>query len=241
MTTAVKPAKPRKRASPKLGRPRTGEAGPGPTELAKIALELFAEKHFASVSIRDIGRAANVNSSMLYYYFKDKEALFRAAIEISIDEAFQLFEKFYNSDQHLNAVDAIEEWFDVHVTLNKQLRNVIKISIDCKGAIGVAETEEPIQRFYRHENEILQKLIREGMRDGIFQKVDPFVVATMISTALDGVLARSFFLRDFDLPRTVEEFKDSLWRHLGYTGPRRRRPRASGKNVNGQRHAQRAQ
>ncbi|MBS0234158.1 MAG: TetR/AcrR family transcriptional regulator [Proteobacteria bacterium] len=235
-TMTSKIGKPRKKPAPKLGRPRTGEAGPGPTELAQIALELFAEKHFASVSIRDIGRAANVNSSMLYYYFKDKEALFRAAIETAIDEAFQLFETFYTSDRHENAADAIGEWFDVHVTLHKQLRNVIKISLDCKGVIGVSDAEEPIQRFYRHENEILQKLIREGMRDGIFRKVDPSAVATMISTILDGVLARSFFLSDFDMPRTVREAKDALWQHLGYSTPSKTNHREARKSANGRRH-----
>jgi hypothetical protein len=38
----------------------------------------------------------------------------------------------------------------------------------------------------------------------------------MISTSLDGIMARSFFLKDFDMLRTVEEFKQALWLHLGY-------------------------
>ena len=38
----------------------------------------------------------------------------------------------------------------------------------------------------------------------------------MISTSLDGIMARSFFLKDFDMLKTVEEFKQALWRHLGY-------------------------
>jgi AcrR family transcriptional regulator len=201
---------------PKLGRRSSEASGPGPEDLARIALELFAERHFASVSIRDIGRAANVNSSMIYYHYKDKEDLFRAAIETAIDEAFSLFANHCNSAAHENAADAIDKWFDVHVELCKQLRNVVKISLDCKGVIGVPDANEPIKRFYRHENKILQGVIREGMDQGIFKKVDPPVVATMISTMLDGIMARSFFLKDFDMLATVREFKKALWQHLGY-------------------------
>jgi AcrR family transcriptional regulator len=46
-------------------------------DLARIALNLFAEHHYASVTIKDIGRAAKVNTAMIYYYYADKRALFR--------------------------------------------------------------------------------------------------------------------------------------------------------------------
>jgi AcrR family transcriptional regulator len=211
-----KRARAKKKVELKLGRRSAADSGPGPNELAKIALDLFAERHFASVSIRDIGRAADVNSSMIYYHFKDKEDLFRAAIETAIDEAFQLFDTRCNSGHYDNPAQAIEDWFDIHVQLNKQLRNVIKISLDCKGVIGVPEADEPIKRFYRHEHEILRNYIREGIDQGLFRPVDPNVNATMISTILDGVMARSFFLEHFDLVGTVSEFKQALWDHLGY-------------------------
>lgn len=222
----MKQKKALKRSEPKLGRRTAGASGPGPEELARIALELFAERHFASVSIRDIGRAANINSSMIYYHYRDKEHLFRAAIETAIDEAFELFSNHCNSAAHENAADAIDKWFDVHVQLSTQLRNVVKISLDCKGVVGVPDADEPIKRFYRHENSILQDVIREGMAQGIFDKVDPAAVATMISTMLDGIMARSFFIEDFDMIGTVRQFKRALWLHLGYRPFERKQTRA---------------
>jgi AcrR family transcriptional regulator len=198
---------------------------PGPDELARIALELFAERHFASVTIKDIGRAAKMNSAMIYYYYQDKEHLFRAAIESAIDEAFDLFAKHCNTETHEDAAETIIAWFDTHVALYKQLRNVVKISVDCKGIIGkVPGGMEPIKRFYRHENEILQTLIRKGIDSGLFHKVDPSVVATMISTILDGVLARSIFLKDFEMVETVEEFKRSILLYLGYSPHKAKMP-----------------
>lgn len=205
-----------KRAHAELDNDAVTEHLPPPKHLVKAALELFAERHFDSVTIKDIGRAAKVNSAMIYYYYKDKQDLFHAAIESAIEDAFDLFDRHCKSNSHKSAADAISNWFDVHATLHKQLRNVVKISVDCKGIIGIPGASEPIIRFYKHENEILQNLVREGIAEGIFRKVDPEAVATMISTSLDGVMARSFILSDFELLKTIEDFKQVLWLYLGY-------------------------
>ena len=203
----------------KLGRRNSDMRGPSADDLARIALDLFAERHYTSVTIKDISRAAKVNSAMIYYHFKDKEELFRTAIERAIDEAFDLFENHRNSRKHDNPADVISDWLDIHVTLSKQLRNVVKISLDCKGVIGnLPDGQEPIKRFYNHESRILQNSINEGIEQGIFREVDSAVVSTMISTILDGVMARSIILHDFDLINTVKEIKQAILLHLGYSG-----------------------
>jgi AcrR family transcriptional regulator len=212
-----------KRAYAELDDDAVAEHLPPPKHLVKAALELFAERHFDSVTIKDIGRAAKVNSAMIYYYYKDKQDLFHAAIE----DAFELFERHCKSDTHKSAADAISSWFDVHATLHKQLRNVVKISVDCKGIIGIPGASEPIIRFYKHENEILQNLVREGIAAGIFREVDPDAIATMISTSLDGVMARSFILSDFELLKTIDDFKQVLWLYLGYSAPRAKTARTT--------------
>lgn len=191
-----------------------GNSSPGADGLARIALDLFADRHYSSVSIRDIGRAAEVNSSMIYYYYEDKSDLFRAAIESAVDEAFDLF-SHHNGGKYENEVEAINAWFDIHVALNRSLRNVIKISLDCKGVVeAVPDHQNPIKHFYRHESQILQDLIKKGIENGTFRRVDPPLVATMISTILDGVLARSLFIKDFDMIGTVEEFKKAILTYL---------------------------
>jgi AcrR family transcriptional regulator len=202
------------------GRRSLDTFSPSKDHLAAIALDLFADRHFGSVSIRDIGEAAQINSSMIYYHFKDKNDLYRAAIESAIDEAFDLFGEHCNTEKHETPAEAISAWFDVHVKLYKRLRNVIKISLDCKGVVhGVPDAKQPIKRFYRHEKAILGSLVRDGIQTGLFRKdVDPSTVATMVSTMLDGMLARSIFLRDFNIHETVEAFKKATLLYLGHHG-----------------------
>jgi AcrR family transcriptional regulator len=49
--------------------------------LLDAAERLFARQGFASTTIKQIGGEAGVNSALLYYYFSDKEALYRAVLE----------------------------------------------------------------------------------------------------------------------------------------------------------------
>jgi AcrR family transcriptional regulator len=44
------------------------------------ALQCFATKGFAATTIKDLAAAAQVNSALLYYYFADKETLYRETL-----------------------------------------------------------------------------------------------------------------------------------------------------------------
>jgi len=50
-----------------------------------VSLELFSQSGFSAVSIRDICRQVQIKESTIYYYFKNKQAIF--------DELLCLFEK----------------------------------------------------------------------------------------------------------------------------------------------------
>jgi len=52
--------------------------------ILEVAKELFTERGFSNVAIRDICRAADVSPPTVYYYFKNKEGLFDAVVRESV-------------------------------------------------------------------------------------------------------------------------------------------------------------
>ena len=94
------------------GRRKSNTYSPNKDHLARIALGLFADRDFGR-SAFEIGKAAGINSSMIYYHFRDKRDLYRAAIESAIDEAFELFAEHCNTEHHETPAEAIGAWFDV--------------------------------------------------------------------------------------------------------------------------------
>ncbi|MEO7985780.1 MAG: TetR/AcrR family transcriptional regulator [Gemmatimonadales bacterium] len=56
-----------------------------PTRILDAAERLFAERGFARTTIKAIGTEAGVNSALLYYYFTDKERLYRNVLQRLMD------------------------------------------------------------------------------------------------------------------------------------------------------------
>ncbi len=66
--------------------------------ICKVATRLFVEKGFEKTSIRDIAEAARMNSSGLYYYFEDKEAILYTILMQIMDESLARMHEVANRD-----------------------------------------------------------------------------------------------------------------------------------------------
>ena len=63
---------------------------------------------------------------------------------------------------------------------------------------------------------MLSKIIRQGIKQGLFSPVDPNRMAQFISTYLDGCMVRSVILSDFDLEGAVRDLHRRVLDMLGY-------------------------
>ena len=54
---------------------------PSKDQILDAAERLFAQQGFSRTTIKQIGKAAGVNSALLYYYFGDKERLYHSVLE----------------------------------------------------------------------------------------------------------------------------------------------------------------
>ncbi|HXG78215.1 MAG TPA: TetR/AcrR family transcriptional regulator [Methyloceanibacter sp.] len=184
------------------------------------ALTLFAERNFASVTIKDIAQALDVNTALLYYYFDSKTDLFRATIEQAVAHAFE----------HVRAVvaksddpaEVIAAWLESHVNKFAEIHRFVKIALDFRSAHECdPKIAGAIERFYDEERKLLSKVIREGIKRGLFKPVDPTRMAQFISTYLDGCMVRSVIVPDFNLQGAVDDLHRRVLELLEYSGKRR--------------------
>jgi AcrR family transcriptional regulator len=216
----------------KRGEEKTMRAGPrreghGAARVDKFlstALDLFAERNFASVTIKDIANALGVNTALIYYYFDSKTDLFRATIEHAVARAFENVRAL--EDKSADPPSVISAWLENHVNKYAEIHRFVKIALDFRGAHeGDPNIAETIQRFYDEERKLLSKIIRQGIKQGLFKPVDPSRMAQFISTYLDGCMVRSVILSDFNLEIAVRDLHRRVLEMLGYSGKRRMRRR----------------
>src|SRR5438477_8187876 len=68
------------------------DAQPTKQEIILRAEQLFAQRGFESVSMREIAEACGITKANIYYYFKDKETLYLQVLEsnmLAMIEALQ--------------------------------------------------------------------------------------------------------------------------------------------------------
>lgn len=187
-------------------------------ELLAAALDLFARRDFARVTVRQLARACGVNVSLVYYYFGSKDALFRAAIAHAIEAALDRYRGLGTGDP----IAALDAWFDINVELQEPLAKFAKVVIDYRfSPAGVDALDRTIERYYREERRLLAASIEEGMRRGFFRRVDPAEVAWLVQTGLDGAFFGAMTRSSADLTRGIERLRAMVWDHLGCAAGRR--------------------
>jgi TetR/AcrR family transcriptional regulator, upper aerobic nicotinate degradation pathway regulator len=213
-TKARSPAARRSVATP--GAAADAEAPADRAEALVIAaFALFAERNFASVTIKDIAAAIGVNTALIYYYFGSKEELFRATIEHAVDRAFQQFRA--HREALTTPPEIIAGWLENHVRLGDLIRKLVKISLDyASNGRRVASIDRSIRRFYDDEAAAVSDAILGGIEQGLFRPVDPSKLTAFISTHLDGIMVRSAIFPDVDLAAAVADLQALVWAQLDY-------------------------
>ncbi|TXF74950.1 TetR/AcrR family transcriptional regulator [Chryseobacterium sp.] len=133
------------------------------------AEKLFAEKGFEGTSTREISKEANVNISMISYYFGSKEKLFERIFEVRMTESL-LFTKEVLANPDLN------EWEKLNLIINRYTERVKRLQtfyiimqreqLTNKNLHIVKFLNESKMGFL----DIYAELIESGLRSGVFTK-----------------------------------------------------------------------
>lgn len=142
--------------------------------ILKAAVAEFAEHGIAGARTDAIARAAHVNKALLYYYFKDKDALYeavldhvfsglRARVMPVLDSALPPREKM---------LEYLGRYFD-YIAANPWFPRVVQAEWMRSGAQGIAPMKRVAKKYFRPIFEKLADVLREGTKAGEFRAVNP--------------------------------------------------------------------
>jgi AcrR family transcriptional regulator len=191
-------------------------------EITTAALQLFAERGFADVTIKDIAGRLRINTALIYYYFRNKEDLFRACLETAVYDAMASYDAIRGDDNH--PVERINSWFDSNVELASSISNMVKVMVDyASSSLRLPSVDRLIRRFYEEECRLLARAIGEGVASGVFRPVDSEQLAQFVSTHLDGIMVAAIIRPDLDIRESVATLRGILFDSLDYKAAGRRR------------------
>ena len=150
------------------GRPEESRAA-----ILNAAVAEFAELGIAGARTDAIARAAHVNKALVYYYFKDKDALYEAVLDHVFTgmraRVMPVLESKLPPRQKM--LEYLGVYFD-YIAANPRIPRVVQAEWMRAGA-GTSRMQRVAKEYFRPIFEKLAEVLREGIEAGEFRAVNP--------------------------------------------------------------------
>lgn len=139
--------------------------------ICNAAVSLFNTKGFTGTSVREIAKKANVNVSLISYYFNGKQGLLETLMESFFEAYIKVLENAYELSDTLSNRNCIRK--SIFDLLNYQQENSrLARFVHRETTIDSTLTREIMAIYLRKEKFYWQKLFEQGFRSGELTKRD---------------------------------------------------------------------
>ena len=142
---------------------------------------LFINHGFRETSMREIAEAARMGKSSLYDYFKTKDDILLWAVEDEIKDL--TITALEIASQPTSAIERLRQIMQKHLEYlisNKDF--YLKLSFEVQRL--AIESQQRIQVRRHAYQDLIRRLIDDGIQEGAFRTVDSLLVARLLITAL---------------------------------------------------------
>jgi len=167
-------------------KPRLGSRGrpeQSRTAILQAAVREFAREGVAGARTDAIARAAKVNKALLYYYFKDKEALYGAVLDHVFGGLLASVGEALNRDlpPRRKIIAYAAAHFD-YIASHPQYPPIVQGEMMAAGRDRATHLERIVKQYFRPLFGRVAQVLREGQAAGEFRAVDPLhFVPSMIA------------------------------------------------------------
>lgn len=142
--------------------------------ILKAAINEFSDHGIAGARTDAIARAAHVNKALLYYYFKDKDALYEAVLEHVFSGLRARVVPVLDSTlpPREKILQYLGTYFD-YIAENSRIPRVVQSGWMWSGAKNSKHMQRIAKEYFRPIYERLAGLLREGTKAGEFRAVNP--------------------------------------------------------------------
>ena len=187
-------------------------------QIIEVAERLFAGKGFSGTSIRDIAHEADINVSMISYYFGSKEKLIEALFEVRSVESVARLETII-SNEELSPLQKVYILIDsaIEKLMGNQCFHNIMLREQLSGDDRTPVISDLIFQLKYKNWKGLESIIHEGQQKGHFREnVNiSLLSATLHGTVNQVITTQSFFRKINNLEHLRQsEFEKDLKRKL---------------------------
>lgn len=181
-------------------------------DIVNAGIRVFSRKGFSRCSVEDILQEAHVARATFYSYFDSKKDLFVELVDGILNNMEDIVKRNLE-DMPTDLKDLKERTRRTILDLFEYFsQNLEFASIYIQEVMGMnPEIDARVIDWQRRMAELIKQLIRQGMDQGLFRKVDPYVIGNLISGATQHLGLNMFM---FDQRLDPEKAADAIADYL---------------------------
>ena len=150
-------------------------------EIFAESVDLFIKKGFHETTMKEIAEAAGMGKSTLYDYFKSKDEILVWGVE---DEVLELTKNAQEiTNQPIPAVERLRRIMEMHLKYLLARKDFyIKLTFEVQRLALESQTRIQVRRHAYQD--LLRKLIDEGIREGSFRPINSLLATRTLITVL---------------------------------------------------------
>ncbi len=162
-------------------------------EILAAAQRIFAQNGCRRTKSDQLAEELNVGKGTIYRYFKDKKTLFLAVFEQGMAQLQEKFRVNVHSitDPQAKVAAAVRTYFEFFENDRQLIEILMQVRSEFKD-----DYRRVFLALYSDYIVRIQENLRNGVKMGVFRKLDVEKTAEAMSAALQGVL-QSFYVREF--------------------------------------------
>jgi AcrR family transcriptional regulator len=151
--------------------------------LLEAGTALFAEKGYASTSVREIVAQAGVTKPVLYYYFQNKEGLFRAILDWAAELQQALLDEVLETPG--TVFDRLVELYTRIYKGVVEYQHLFKLIHGLMFGPPQGVPDYDFRQYHQRMARAVKAIYGEGLKHGEVKEADPEEVAILVMGLID--------------------------------------------------------
>jgi AcrR family transcriptional regulator len=192
-------------------------------KILDVSLQLFMQVGFENTYMDDVAKKAGITKPAVYYYFKDKQALFEACASMFLEEMEQMMKPEGGEIPPLEEMlftifGSLPAWLARYEQMSgtSNHASLLRSQVFIYDAMTrIPDFRSAISTLYRNSAMLLQQACEEAARRGeIRSGVDITAIGILINSMVEGLMLMAMIDPQIDLLTLGHKSAVTLWQML---------------------------
>lgn len=161
-------------------------------QIVRATVDCITKHGYHNFSMQDVARTAGVSKGIIHYYFLNKDDLMMSVLDRVAGDIESIL--VADMESITDPVQKLRIFMSVSFDIVRSTKEYYQVNMDFWTQINQKkEVRQVISRHYAKFRDSCARVIEEGVRAGVYKKVNPHYYASIVIATIDGISLQWLF------------------------------------------------